>query len=546
MIINSLVNNRGDLELRWLNGISAGKNDSRLVDALFRDKEGTSHFAPLPMGMLPFLTPGLVVSNGEIQTTRISGKQGWAVIEDLSKPEIANFADVVPRALYDLGGHRGGQHRILRYRSRGWTVLIPALELIRFLFLHSRTLADALLKPMGLTELAVTPAPGLYADVQIDFTSQMPRKLLTPEFVREFAWLTVQPEGRKAWDSVRRLSQDQRCLMLDPPLLGDCRLDFRGVTRNQHWLALEITAISGRRLPAEIIRWTHPSECESTERGPGDVDHTGSDNAQSLPGPRHERVRLVDEAALAQSDVNQEVVLLGGKRGEFGTAAEIIKVLRPAYRKGEVDASDDTTRKPRSDAGVTLDPASPPKIVTQKVSMGERTDASGLPPLEVSTLETADWDAIGDLSLLVKALQQIEKDQPDVTLTTSLVYLKKGRTVSYCGDRRRTCLVAVFAAANQPPRVVLDLDHTKLDAGLSGQMLIYGRTCPMSDMEEHIKMMLDGMVDHYGKWNKKAETRLPDWVTVRRLPKLLRMKDRAEDPKYIERWQKRLKSGFFH
>lgn len=104
-----------------------------------------------------------------------------------------------------------------------------------------------------------------------------------------------------------------------------------------------------------------------------------------------------------------------------------------------------------------------------------------------------------------------------MTLTASLVYLKMGRTVSYCGDRRRACLVAVFTAANRPSHVVLDIDHTGLDAGLSGKMLIYRSPCPMTDMKghiKHIKMMLDGMVDCYGKWNNKIETSLPDWVAV--------------------------------
>ncbi len=155
-------------------------------------------------------------------------------------------------------------------------------------------------------------------------------------------------------------------------------------------------------------------------------------------------------------------------------------------------------RKTRSDAGQPTNPGLPTKIVTHPVSMGDRTGGDGLPPLEVSMLEPADWTALGDLGLLVEILKRIEQGQPNLTLTTSLVFLKPGLTISNVPQGRRACLVAVFAS---PVRlcVLLDVDHSDLAGGLSGLLLRYDRLCPMAEMERHIKMLLDRMVDRYGR-----------------------------------------------
>ena len=173
--------------------------------------------------------------------------------------------------------------------------------------------------------------------------------------------------------------------------------------------------------------------------------------------------------------------------------------------------------------------------------MGQSATVAGLPPIEVSVLEPADWDAVGDLYLLVEILRRIEQSRPDLTLTASLVYLKPALAASSALRGRRACLVAVFVSPDGAPRVLLDVDHSNLPGGLSGLMLRYDQPCALSDMERHVKQLLDGMVDHYGHWDKEAERALPHWVTVKRLPKLLRMTERRGDGKYVERWSRRLK-----
>ncbi len=545
MKISSLANYTDDLELRWLKGVGKTTDGKLCVDTFFRQKNGSTFFWRLPYGTLPFLMPGLVISSGEVLTSRKGGKSGWAVIPDLSQMEVIPAIKAFTRDHYDLGGHFGGDHSVLRYHSRGWTILIPAMELVRFLFLHSKVMAKALLEPMGLMNLALTPVPDFYPEILIEFHQNTPRALMRPEFVQEFAWAAVHPEGRAAWDSVRRLSSGQRTLILEPPPLKNCRIEFRGVAKAQTWLVLEINALSGRALPAPVINWTHPSVCEKNT-GPErtTVAKNEEDDLLRPARPVHVREHEVDEEADSQKDINQDMILLGGKRGMFTSPARVVRILSPPRARQTVKETGDqepVPRKSRSDTGRPVDPALPVKIVSKTVSLGEESVTGGLSPLEVLTLEPASFEAIGDLGLLIETLKLIEQSQPDLTLTVSLVFLKPGQSVSRTPQGRRICLVAVFTSPVRPPFVVLDIDHSELAGDLSGLMLRYDLFCQLDEMDQHIKQLLDTMVDRYGSWDKEAERTLPKWVAVKRLPKLLRMTERAGDMDYVEMWVRRLK-----
>lgn len=542
MIIKPLIRYHGDLELRWLNEHYAHPQRGLRIKAQFLNySDGLTIFEDLPFGMLTFLTPGLVVSHGEVQDARRSGKQSEVVLSDLSKPEEIGVMESIALSGYDLSGHGGGDQRVLRYQIGTKTILIPAIELIRFLFLHSRILADVLLQPLGLMELAVTPLPGFHKEIQIDFTGRMPRKLLTPEFVQEFAWLSIHPDGRRAWDSVRRLSGGKHFFSFDPPPLQDCRLEFRGLEWNQSWLVLEILSVTGRTLPAETIRWTHPSVYEKAHKSTTEIGSRSEGGAPSMSRPRREREHSVDGNAESHKNVDQDVVLLGRKRSCFCNSAEVVKALRPRenFVPGGIGGENERPHKTRSDAGLLIDPDLPPTVVRKNVSIGDPAWIGGLPPVEFAILEPAEWDHIGDLGLLDAALRRIEAAHQDFTLTQHLYFLKRGKRISFCGSHRRAYLLAVFTSPEFPPRVLIDVDHTNRD-GLAGLLLRYDTPISLREVAGHVKIMLDSLVDSYGHWDSLIEARLSKVVTIKRLPKLLRMTERANDEEYVGRWVEKL------
>lgn len=544
MIIKSLAHYKNDIELVWLSGHYTDHSQRRHLSVRFRDLSNSNYFQEtLPFAYLPFLMPGLVVSRGEVQIARVTGKSGQINLSDLSDAEEVDAGDAVPLSLYSFGHHLGGGQRILRYRSGDKVILIPSIEMIRFLFLHSRVLADALMVPSGLQTLAVTPDPGLAWEIEIRFEKDVPRRLLTVDFIREFAWLSVHPDGRKAWDSIGRRSLGQRFLTLDLPPIQNCSLEFRGVEKNGCWLVMEIIALSGREQPARSIVWRHPSVREPSRIGLSGNKNSLSHDQANGSRSAHEREHLVDGEAENQNNTNQDVILLGGKRGCFKSTSSVTKKLLP--RQDPTNGSGPSLcRNARRDAGQLVNPDLPPMVIRKSVSAGPTAFSGGLQPVEFLTLDQAGVEHIGDLGLLEEVLWRIEQAMPDLTLTFRLVLLKPGRAISYVGLRRRACLVAVFSSLTRPLSVLLDVDHTGLSGGLSGLLLSYDAPTPMSDVARHISQMLNALVDCHGHWDIRSERRLPHHVSVKRLPKLVRMINRAKDDGYVQRWALRLTEMF--
>lgn len=178
-------------------------------------------------------------------------------------------------------------------------------------------------------------------------------------------------------------------------------------------------------------------------------------------------------------------------------------------------------------------------VVRQTVSAGQPALIAGLPPVEFAVLEPAGWENIGDLGLLDTVLQRIEAANPDLTVTRSLFFLKQGKTVSFCGLRRRACLLAILTSPQHPPKVLIDVDHTGLN-GLSGLLLCYVVPILLADMAGNLQLLLGSLVDNQGHWDNTIESQFSKFVTIKRMPKLLRMTERAEDEEYLEGWVERL------
>lgn len=88
MIIKPLMRYKGDLELCWLNGHYRHPQKGLLVTAQFLNHDsGATMLKALPFSLLPFLTPGLVVSRGEVQVGRMTGRHSSLILPDLSISE---------------------------------------------------------------------------------------------------------------------------------------------------------------------------------------------------------------------------------------------------------------------------------------------------------------------------------------------------------------------------------------------------------------------------------------------------------------------------
>lgn len=128
---------------------------------------------------------------------------------------------------------------------------------------------------------------------------------------------------------------------------------------------------------------------------------------------------------------------------------------------------------------------------------------------------------------------------PTVHVASSLCLLKPGRAFSLTGRYRRSCLIALFTPKAGVPLVLMTVDHSGEHA-LSSLALTYRRPCSFQEMEVHLAALLNGLVDNGGHWDMGRVTDWSDLVAVRRLPRVLRCRDRFEDEDYLSVWATKL------
>lgn len=523
-----------DLEILWLAGLYRTAKLGWQVRVWTKGKSPEPVVQKdLPIGLLPMLAPGRVASGGQITTLPATGIPMSATIPNLADGEELDANDCIRRGLYSFGGHRGWKQRVLRYVIGGRTLLIPTMELIRFLFLHNKALARAIMQPAGLLNLALPVEPSFHKELQIDFTWSIPRRALSRNVVKEFAWLAVDPAGRRAWDSVRECS-NQRFVSLEPPPLAT-RIEFRGVEWFSDRLVLEIKSMSGRTLPCETLRYSHPAirAVRVDGRLPGTrqavLRRSRQDEARRFQGEE------VDPTAQSRRDKRQRALRVNEKISAFENDVPVEKVREPKVIIG----------KPISVAGPdAADAGRAPRVRQltvrrQVVSVGPEGLKGGLPPIEFQLLKAAGWECAGETDWLASVVRRIAAENPDLSVSMSLCYLNGEREISTTSRDRRACLVAMFRGVDLLPVVLMDVDHAGITA-LAGMMLRYRMECPQIEIEKHIQMLLDAMVARSGKWDKGAEADLPDYVRTRRLPRILRSQGKRSTAVMINQWTDRL------
>jgi hypothetical protein len=482
---------------------------------------------PLNIGLLPILAPGRRFSQGRLLDTSARGELGVVTIPDLAAGEEAG-SDIIPSELYSFGGHQGGIQRLFRYRANGAEYLIPAIELIRYLFLHSKTLANVLMHPGGLMTLFSPEEPGIYRELHLRFLPQMPVSCLSKAFVREFAWLAVHPDGRKAWDSVYERSWNQRYVSFLPPPLQNFRLTFRGVRWNGQWLVLEILQASGKSAPCQKLLYSHPSlrrlnyvKVDGTEAEPD------CDAARSL------REHAIDTPASgSRTDVRQKSLRIQPKGSVFDADVPVEKVIWREPRQGSPDAEPRGRTKGKANGEESPDAA---RLRRLAASVAEESLGANLPPIEFRVLERAGMGYLGELEPLMKVISLIAKLTPELQVSMSLCYLKPGRNFSVAGRHRRVCLVAIFATENAAPVVLLDVDHSGVK-GLSTLLIRYKRPCRFGEIERNVRDLLDALVEQNGRWDREQENAIEAFADCERLPKVLRCRSPKVRIEYLTAW----------
>lgn len=536
-LVVQFLEHPGDLEIYWLAGFRETVDHKWQVCAVTSDI-GTGALKKwwLPIGFLPLLASGYAFIGGCRSTIPRFGHTMPLRIDDVGAGEEVTTA-AIPPEIYSFGGRRRGIQHLLRYRQGERVILVPTIEMVRYLFLHNKTMANALMCPGGIMEFYCPEEPGFQSDLHLRFTKRMPRSCLSEAFVSEFAWIAVDPEGRRSWDSVCDRTAGQEYVSITPPRLLDSRWMIRAIEWEGTILVLEILSMTGKRFPCDVLRYSHPTIRKTKLLRPVGTEsyHRDEDANATTAEPVNAHHPEIDITATgSRTNVRQTALHVPAKLGTFDRLIPIHRVVLEA--RPTSDASDETVERapfrPSRDRGH-------PRRFRITVSVAEEDSSDALPPIEFHLLEPAGPDEVGELEPMMTVIRLMADALPTVHVASSLCLLKPGRAFSLTGRYRRSCLIALFTPKAGVPLALMTVDHSGEHA-LSSLALTYRRPCSFQEMEVHLAALLNGLVDNGGHWDMGRVTDWSDLVAVRRLPRVLRCRDRLEDKDYLSVWATKL------
>ncbi len=540
--IDVLQRSPEDLELYWLAGLRWHPKKGWLVGMVTRGvSTGKLKCWWVPIGLLPVLALGYRFSDG-CMLKMVYGNYSEVIIPRLVAGEEITSGEI-PSGLYSFGDNPGGVQRLLRYRINGMEYLIPTMELIRCLFLHNKTLANNIMQPGGVMTLFSPEQPGFHPSLQLDFTRQMPVKSLNKPFVMEFSWLAVDIEGQRAWDSVYECSVNQEYMSLDPPDLGACVLKFRGVKRDRQWLVLEISGITGKNIPCNVLYFSHPLLGKTISvpmpRGQPKRGTSGGGSSQ-------DDAPVVNTSGFgSKTDVHQpQLSSLLTRTSIFDRDVEVHLVhlkdrIRTLVRRGKgVSNGDKNGSMSRKHPGIG-------KQRGPRASVSPESSESNLPPTEFRILDIAKNRNSEDLERLMRVIEVMTNGLKDVRVLKALCQLKVGRAFSMVGGLQRLCLVAVFFRKEKPPVVLLDVEHSGKKA-LSTMLIRFKQDIELNAVEDHVQLILDKLIYQGGQWDVKIDAPLDNDAVYERLPKVMRPKLEGDEDQNTASWAAKLSKKIFN
>lgn len=515
-VIKDLAKCSEPVEVYWHVGLKKSTSTGGwLANVVFRGElSGALQVIPIPIGQLPIMPLGVSFVRGRMSPAR-SGEEGVVLFADTAQGTWV-VSNHLPRGLYDHVSQKGGRQWLYKLTAGEQQIYVPATELVRYFLLHDSILANVLMEPAGLAALfrPVTTADIHENQLFLEFMSGVPKSILSRDWIREFTWLAVHPEGRAMWDSVQRLSGSQGFVRVDMPGLQNSTWRYRGITHQNSKLVLEILHASGRRLPCRKLVYSHPlmtvpsKWVEGTDDEPL-VENLPPDEIKVSSGPRG-------------GSLNTKNIKEPSKETDFEEAVKVELLRAPKNRKpasgGKPERKKARRRKVSGTSG------------TLETSTGPLGPDGGLVPANLQVLGLCSQDIPKSLIPMYKALEHLTFMIPGLKISTALCELKQGRAFSMAGTVARVCLVASIQMDNHPPVVMLDVAR-ELAAPVATLLLRYLHQTAIEDQESDISVLLAGLVDNSGHWDTQLEASMGKKLTCRHL---LGLVHRREEEKSVE------------
>ncbi len=229
-----------------------------MTTAVFQDDARSFHDVRVPWGFLPWLTIGVSYRNG--LPLRALSQGSKFKLDDLDQwdVQIAEAGQVISREWYPLRTRSNLAELCWVFYRGSKRVIVPELEGIRALVAPARFLALGCLEPSFLD--TIVRDYDLQGDIlYMEFSKDMPVRLLTQATVLQLAHLLLDPSLRRSWDALypyqRRI--DAGRMACPPPAVR--HLVVRGQPMPADTLLVyEVREAELYPLPVHQVLWRHP------------------------------------------------------------------------------------------------------------------------------------------------------------------------------------------------------------------------------------------------------------------------------------------------
>lgn len=539
-LIRPFLDLKEDVEIIWPGHFfRSDQNEWMVLTAVQRFSASRPEALRLPIGYMPLLRPGRCFSKGQMVRSVRRGVQGEFRVADLSDCDICTTEDIDPALLSRLAPIPRGRRRpagVLHYVSGKLDVFIPAVELIRALFLPNATLANAIMRPQSLLALCVATEFGGNA-IDLDFSRYLPVQLVRggagTAFVQHFAWIMTNPEARRSWESVGKVSSAGNILNFEPPRIPDTRFAVRWLRQGNAALVLEIMAILCPPMPVKDIRFTHPDIKAGRSRSVAPETPGDAESEDGEPQPPSPIKHYILEASGTAGGRSRQTKINAPMSVPLGFANARVTTLRlPGDEADATQAAGEGQGCARPPAGLDR------PVITQRIqaSVAEQSSGAALAPLEFKLLPPYSWNDPGELAPLTAIIDWMASTLPQVRVGRHFTVVPESeKRISWVGHRARPVLIAVFQPEREPPRVLIDVDHSE-GVSLSMLAIFYATDTPLLHIEEDVALVLQGLIQQNGHWDRTVLDGRGDALTCVWMPRVLRKKGALSDDDYVTKW----------
>lgn len=487
-----------DVELFWFGSPYTDFKGDWRVRIAFRRASGDLKILSRAWGAIPLLRVGQIYTNGFYNQVRpMSGSSYTFTIPSLDTGTIVNSFKL-PKRLIDFGKNPElGKQNILQYSIGDLTYCIPVIELVRAMFINSRLMAYSLLQPHGLEQL-IEKCEFERNVLHFHLDNRVPNTLATESNARHMSWIYLDFKIKAMWESIYRMLFSQAVngssinpaitlrkgipLGVELPPTGPIEMIVRGEKFLNFILVKEIFGFGGFTHPVnEIEFWHHSKQRQESVFGEKRLRITSR--------IKNKDIIINDESENAKEDTNQDVLEAPPTYLKF-INYPVVRTRKKSVRRtntgNDVIVNSGKGGKSSGDA--------------KEVSVQDSIVGGDTPPIDFQTLEMVPIpEAIG-LEDFFKMISML-KEMTSYSIRISVVRVPPGKRFSICPNgARRTC--AIVQLSNTIfTKYIVEVARPD-DWSISTLILQPLHDVSLKVIEKEIKMLLDGLVQKSGHWDK--------------------------------------------